>query len=70
MTELETLQKRWRKLMKEEMPDNIARQHIVIVRRAVEYAAKGMLPAMPSVPVTCKRVNEDSLRDWDTDSNY
>ena len=70
MTELETLKNRWRKLMKEEMPENIARQHIVIVRRAVDLASKGILPAMPSVPVTCKRVNEDSLRDWDTDSNY
>jgi hypothetical protein len=65
--ELCTLKARWRSINNSEMPDDIASQPIEIVRKAVEWSRRGVVPVIPkqSVAVVCETSPDDSIQPWD-----
>lgn len=71
MTEIQKLHLRWHKKTGEDMPANIALLPIDRIRRAVELTEKGITVAVPRecVSVESTAGSDDSLRDWDGESN-
>ena len=71
MTEIQKLHLRWHKKTGEDMPANIASLPIDRIRRAVELTEQGITVAVPRefVSVESTASSDDSLRDWDGESN-
>ena len=69
LTVIEKLKLRWLKATGEKMPLSIERLSLDTIRRAVEMSEDGQQVFVPGVPVTDHRA-DDSLRDWDSDSNF
>ena len=71
MTEIQKLHLRWHKKTGEDMPANIASLPIDQMRKAVDWTEKGITVAVPRscVSVESTASSDDSLRDWDGESN-
>ncbi len=71
MTEIQKLHLRWHKKTGEDMPADIASLPIDRIRRAVELTEKGITVVVPRecVSVESTADSNDSLRDWDGESN-
>jgi hypothetical protein len=71
MTEIQKLHRRWHDKTGEDMPTSIANLPIDRIRRAVELTEKGITVAVPRecVSVESTAGSDDSLRDWDGESN-
>ena len=67
MSEIQTLRRRWSKADDgNEMPEDIARQPLDIIRKAVAWREKGIVVAVPKHAVPMEEVAEDSsMMDWD-----
>jgi len=71
MTEIQKLHRRWHDKTGEDMPTSIANLPIDRIRRAVELTEKGITVVVPRecVSVESTADSNDSLRDWDGESN-
>lgn len=67
MSEIQTLRRRWSKADDgNPMPEDIARQPIDIIRKAVNWREKGIVAAVPKSAVPMEAAVEDSsMMDWD-----
>ena len=66
MTEIQTLRRRWSKADNgNPMPEDIARQPIDIIRKAVGWREKGITVAVPKNTAPAAEVAEESMMDWD-----
>jgi hypothetical protein len=65
--ELLTLKARWRRINESEMPDDIASQPIELVRKAVEWSRRGIVPVIPkqALAVVGETSPDESLQPWD-----
>jgi len=68
MNEFGKLQKRWQHKTGEPMPISIASLPLDRIRFAVEQVELGNHVVVPGVPVTAE-ISNDSLREWDSESN-
>lgn len=68
MTDLEKLKRRWLRKTGEPMPHAVACLEIDVIRRAVQRVEAGDTVFVPGVPVT--RVSDETLREWDNDSEF
>lgn len=71
MTEIQKLHLRWHEKTGEDMPANIASLPIDQIRKAVDWTERGITVAVPRecVSVESTSSSDDSLRDWDGESN-
>ncbi len=70
VSEIQTLRRRWSAADDgNPMPEDIARQPIDIIRKAVAWREKGIVVAVPKSVVPMEEVAESSLREWDGESN-
>ena len=70
MSEIQTLRRRWSAADDgSPMPEDIARQPIDIIRKAVAWRENGIVVAVPKSAVPMEEVAESSLREWDGESN-
>jgi hypothetical protein len=71
MTELQKLHLRWHDKTGEDMPQEIASLPIEQIRKAVDWTERGITVAVPRscVSVESTAGSDDSLRDWDGESN-
>ena len=67
MSEIQTLRRRWSKADDgNEMPEDIARQPLDIIRKAVKWREKRIVVAVPKHAVPMEEAVEDSsMMDWD-----
>lgn len=65
--ELSTLKARWRRINESEMPDDIASQPIELVRKAVDWSRRGIVPVIPkqALAVVGETSPDESLQPWD-----
>jgi hypothetical protein len=71
MTEVQKLNLRWHNKTGEDMPANIASLPIDQMRKAVDWTERGITVVVPRecVSVESTASSDDSLRDWDGESN-
>jgi hypothetical protein len=71
MTEIQKLHRRWHDKTGEDMPANIASLPIDQIRKAVDWTERGITVVVPRecVSVESTADSNDSLRDWDGESN-
>lgn len=71
ITEIQKLHLRWHEKTGEDMPANIASLPIEQMRKAVDWTERGITVAVPRecVSVESTSSSDDSLRDWDGESN-
>jgi hypothetical protein len=71
MTEIQKLHRRWHDKTGEDMPANIASLPIGQIRKAVDWTEKGITVVVPRECVSSESTpdSDDSLRDWDGESN-
>lgn len=66
MTEIQTLRRRWLKADDgSPMPEDIARQPIDIIRKAVAWRERGITIAIPKSVEPMAEVTADSMMEWD-----
>jgi len=65
VTELQKLHRRWRRKTGEEMPEDIARQPIDMIRKAVKWCERGITIAIPKSVESMAEVTADSMMEWD-----
>lgn len=65
--ELERLKSAYSRALGHPMPEDIASQPIEIVRKAVEWSRRGIVPVIPkqSLAVVCETSPDDSIQPWD-----
>lgn len=66
MSEIQTLRRRWSKADNgNPMPEDIARQPIELIRKAVGWREKGITVAVPKSTAPVAEVAEESMMQWD-----
>ncbi len=66
MSEIQTLRCRWSKADNgNPMPEDITRQPIELIRKAVAWREKGITVAVPKQTAPVAEVAEDSMMQWD-----
>ena len=66
MTEIQTLRRRWSAADDgNQMPEDIARQPIDLIRKAVKWRERGITIAIPKSVEPVAEVAEESMMDWD-----
>lgn len=66
MTEIQTLRRRWSAADDgNQMPEDIARQPIDLIRKAVKWRECGITIAIPKSVEPMAEVTADSMMEWD-----
>ena len=66
MTEIQTLRRRWSAADDgNQMPEDIARQPIDLIRKAVKWRERGITIAIPKSVEPMGEVAADSMIEWD-----
>lgn len=70
--ELDRLRSAYSSALGHPMPDDIASQPIELVRKAVEWSRRGIVPVVPKQPSTavCGTLSDDFIQPWDSHKEH